>query len=647
MSAALPLEERRLAAIMFTDIMGFTAMAQANESRAIGILRAQRELARPVFKKHAGMEVKTMGDGFLVEFASALAATECAIELEKAVRGYNQEKNDRLRIRIGIHVGDVIHSEGDVYGDAVNIASRIEPLAEGGGICISQQTYDQVRNKIPFRFTKLEAPELKNVLIPIDVYRLETLEGEPEPKVTGAELGRRLAVLPFTNMSPDPGDEYFADGMTEEMISTLSKIQGIEVISRTSVMQYKRNPKTAVQVFRELNAGTILEGSVRKAGSRLRVTVQMIDAERDRHVWAESYDRDLQDIFEIQSDVARLTAEALKVKMLPGVNANIQGRPTSSAEAYSIYLQGRFHWNRRGLDDVKKAVEYFARAVKEDPNFALGYVGLGDCYHVLTTNFGLDAVQNSRKAKEMVAKALELDPNLAEAHATRGVSLMTNFDLRGAEEEFRRAIELKPSYVSAHQWYCQLLIAQQRWDEAAIHIEKAAELDPFSQIVCLVHTFLYEAKRDYETALGMARKAVELNPNDPSSHIELAWISGKLKMLDEAKKEAEIGSGLARGSFPFSAVGAEAMLSCLKEDRPAISRVLPELKADIGKTFTSLHFIGDLHFYLGENDEGFAWLERSISDRESDIIYIRTNEFLDGVRTDKRYLEIVKRLGLE
>ncbi|HME18609.1 MAG TPA: adenylate/guanylate cyclase domain-containing protein, partial [Nitrososphaerales archaeon] len=527
----MPSEERRLAAIMFTDIMGFTAMTQANESRAIGLLKTQRELARPLFKKHGGTEVKTMGDGFLVEFASALAATECAIELEDAVRRYNREKNESLRVRIGIHVGDVVHSEGDVYGDAVNIASRIEPLAVGGGICVSQQAYDQVRNKVPFRFSKLEAPELKNVSIPIDVYRLEAREGEPDAEVAASEVGRRVAVLPFANMSPDPGDEYFADGMTEEMISTLSKIQGIEVISRTSVMQYKRNPKAVKQVGRELNAGTILEGSVRKAGNRLRVTVQMVDAARDRHLWAESYDRDMQDVFEIQSDIARLTADALKVKVFPSFSVKTQGRPTSSAEAYNLYLNGRFHWNRRGLDDVRKAVGYFGRAVKEDPGFALGYVGLGDCYHVLTTNFGLDAVENSRKAGEMVAKALELDPDLAEAHATRGVSLMTQFDLRGAEEEFRRAIELKPSYVSAHQWYCQLLIAQLRWDEAVSHIEKAAELDPFSHVVCLVHTFLYEAKRDFQAALGMAKKAIQLNPDDPSSHYELAWICGKLKLM--------------------------------------------------------------------------------------------------------------------
>jgi tetratricopeptide (TPR) repeat protein len=333
--------------------------------------------------------------------------------------------------------------------------------------------------------------------------------------------------------------------------------------------------------------------------------------------------------------------------MLPRVKAEIRGRPTSSAEAYAAYLNGRFHWNRRGLDDIKKAIGYFGRAVEDDPNFALGYVGLGDCYHVLTTNFGLDVAENSRKAEEMVTKALELDPNLAEAHATRGVSLLARFDLHGAEEEFRRAIELKPSYVSAHQWYCQLLIAELRWDEAISHIEKAAELDPFSHIICLIHTFLYEARRDYPAALRTARRAIELNPNDPSSHLELAWISGKLKMTEEAKREAEIGSGLARGSFRHSPLGAEAMVACLLDDKPAIRRVLPELKAHLGETFTSQHYISDLHFYLGENDEGFAWLERSLSAKEFDMLYIKTNEFLDGVRTDSRYLDLVKRLGLE
>jgi adenylate cyclase len=638
------LPERRLVAIMFTDIIGYTAMAQADESQALDLLRRHRELARGVFHKHGGTVVKTTGDGFLVEFASALAATECAVDLERAFGGDELLVRAGVKMRIGIHVGDVVHEEGDVFGDAVNIASRIQSLAEGGGICVSQQVYDQVGNKVPHGFSRLDTPELKNISIPIDVYRLEPGGAGTPPPVEPDS--RRLAVLPFMNMSPDPNDEYFADGMTEELISTISNIRGIDVISRTSVMRYKKNPRPLKDVFRELGAGTVLEGSVRKSGDKLRVTVQMIDAPRDRHVWAESYDREFKDVFEIQTGIARQVADALRVRISAKASEVMEERSATGAGAYTQYLKGRFYWNRRGLEDIRRAIGCFEAAVSEDPRFALGYVGLGDCYQVLRTRFGVDIEENGRKTKQAVARALELDPNLAEAHATRGVSMLFDFDVRGAEGELRMATELKPGYASAHQWYSQVLIAQQKWGEARVHIGKAAELDPFSHVICLVHTFLYEAKRDYGSALELAKRAIELNPDDPSSHFELAFLYGKLKMSGEARRAAETGVRLARAVAPHADEGARAMLACLEDDSRGVRELLPLLEEHVGKTFTTVRFIADLHFYLGEDHEGFAWLERSWSGREFDLIYVESDEFLDRVREDGRYKSLQERLGL-
>ncbi|MDG6903121.1 MAG: tetratricopeptide repeat protein [Nitrososphaerota archaeon] len=637
--------ERRLAAIMFTDIVGYTAMAQSDELRALGLLRKQRDIARPLFARHEGREVKTMGDAFLVEFPSALAATKCAIDLENALKAFNEGRRDKVRVKVGIHVGDVVHEGGDIYGDAVNIASRIQSLAEGGGVCVSQQAYDQVRNKVPFRFSKLEVPGLKNVSFPIDVYRLELLERR-KATAEAPDARRRLAVLPFTNMSPDPADEYFSDGLTEEMISTLSKLPEIDVISRTSIMQYKKAPKPIKDVYRELNSATILEGSVRKDGARVRVTVQMIDAQKDRHLWAETYDRELSSIFEIQSEIARLVTDALRIKILPSVTARIARGPTANPDAYTLYLRGRYHWNIRGLSDIRKAADLFERAVRKDPSFALGYVGLGDCYHVLATRFEIDAKRNWGRSRAAVAKALRLDPGLAEAHATKGVALFADFELRKAEEEFSVALELKPSYASAHQWFAQLLIARLRWEEALSHIERAAELDPFSQAISMVHTFLYEAKRDYGTGLRLAERAVELNPRDPGSHIELAWLCGKLKMFNEMEKELKAGISLLKDAVPFAGEGKEAMVAYLRDDRERVRKVLPKLEAHLGKTFTVVRFIADLHFYLGEVDEGFRWLKRSYSKKEFDLFYVKSDEFLDGVRTDSRYLGLLDMLGL-
>ena len=304
-------------------------------------------------------------------------------------------------------------------------------------------------------------------------------------------------------------------------------------------MRYKKNPRPLKDVFRELGAGTVLEGSVRKSGDKLRVTVQMIDAPRDRHVWAESYDREFKDVFEIQTGIARQVADALRVRISAKASEVMEERSATGAGAYTQYLKGRFYWNRRGLEDIRRAIGCFEAAVSGDPRFALGYVGLGDCYQVLRTRFGVDIEENGRKTKQAVARALELDPNLAEAHATRGVSMLFDFDVRGAEGELRMATELKPGYASAHQWYSQVLIAQQKWGEARVHIGKAAELDPVSHVICLVHTFLYEAKRDYGSALELAKRAIELNPDDPSSHFELAFLYGKLKDVGGG----EAGSG--------------------------------------------------------------------------------------------------------
>jgi adenylate cyclase len=631
---------------MFTDIVGYTAMSQENEPEALDKLREHRELIRPIFASHGGREVKTIGDAFLVEFASALAATRCAADIEDALRRYNIGKPKALQVRIGIHVGDVVREDEDVYGDTVNVASRIVQLAENGGTCISQQVYDQVRNKVPFRFAKLETPNLKNVSVPIDVYRLESAERRADAKQVQHVEARSLAVLPFANMSPDPADEYFADGMTEEVISTISRVDQIGVISRTSVMQYKKAPKSVREVSKELGVGTVLEGSVRKADNKVRVTVQLIDALRDRHLWSESYDRDLEDVFDIQSDIARQVVEALKVRILPHVSERLDTKPTTSTEAYTLYLKGRYSWNKRGLEDVKRAAHYFREAVEADPAFALGYVGIGDCCRTLITNWGVDPEENDGKAKAMVAKALELDPDLAEAHATRGLSSFSDCDLKAAEEEFKTAIELKPSYATAHQWYSQLLMAETRWNEALSHVERAVELDPFSQITNLIHTFFYEAKRDYRTGLALAKRASELSPNDASLRMELAWFYGKLKMVREARREATEGAKFAKGAMPRAETGARAILAYLEDDEREVRAVLPELKAHLGRTFTAVRFIADLHFYLGEKDEGFEWLERSYKRKEFDLFYIKSNEFLDGVRSDPRYLSLVSRLGL-
>jgi adenylate cyclase len=310
--------QRRLAAIMFTDMVGYTALAQKNEPLSLSLLEDQRKLVRSILARHDGREVKTMGDAFLVEFSSALDAVRCAYDIQRAAREFNlaQSEERKLELRVGIHLGDVVESQGDISGDAVNIASRIEQLAEPGGICLTRQVYDQVHNKLELQLSSLGESKLKNVDQTTEVFRVVMPWVSRQEALRGAYDKKRIAVLPFANISRDSADEYFADGMTEEIIATMSRISGLKVIARTSVMGYKGGQKKISEVARELDVGSILEGSVRKVGDRARVTVQLIDSETSEHVWAESYDRDLKDVLAIQSDISTTVAEALRVKLL-------------------------------------------------------------------------------------------------------------------------------------------------------------------------------------------------------------------------------------------------------------------------------------------------------------------------------------------
>jgi len=302
--------ERKLAAIMFTDMVGYTALTQRNESLALELLQEHRRILRPIFQRHFGSEIKTIGDGFLVEFASALEAARCASDIQQTLHEFNEnlQSDRKIRLRIGIHVGDIIHSQNDVYGDAVNIASRIEPLAEPEGVCLTGSVREQIRNKFEFPLEKIFGVSLKNLEEPVDVFRIVF----PWEKITRVETGRierrRIAILPLAIISSDPKDEYFADGLTEELITVLSQLSELRVIARTSVTPYKSTSKGVSQIGTELGVNAVLEGSVRKAGDELRITVQLIDVGTQEHTWASTYDRKLEKVFAVQADIAKQVA---------------------------------------------------------------------------------------------------------------------------------------------------------------------------------------------------------------------------------------------------------------------------------------------------------------------------------------------------
>src|SRR5437870_895808 len=532
---------------MFTDLVGFTTLSQRNESLAVSVLEQQRESLRSMFNKHGGREVKPIGDAFLVYFPSALSAVNCAYDIQKTTRELNNSLSAERRVllRIGVHLGDIVESRGDISGDAVNVASRMESIADSGGVCLTRQVYDQVQNKFELPLRSLGAKSLKNLRDPIEVFKM-VMPWEGAMMEEEVELdSHRVAVLPLKNMSPDPNDEYFADGMTEELITALSGLRELTVIARTSVMQYKNSPKRIADVGRELKTGTVIEGSVRKAANKIRITVQMIDASTEGHLWVQNYDRQMDDIFAIQSEIAEKVADALKVKLIDSTRRRLEKKPTENTEAYMLYLKGRYYWNERTREDIDKAIKYFEHAIRIDPQFAPSYSGLADCYSIITDYFWMAPHRTSKVARDFSVKAVELDNDLAEAHASLALTQMNYFwDFGSAERELKRAIELRPNYAPAHHWRAIMLLYQKRFGEAYEQEKRAISIDPYSRVINNLMAGLLAILGATDEATERYHRIFEIYPGSGSVHgwkaAVHAWLSEYDLAIEEAKRAFDL-----------------------------------------------------------------------------------------------------------
>jgi TolB-like protein len=637
---------------MFTDMVGYTALTQLDESLAMEVLVRHNRLLKPFFPRFNGREVKAIGDSFLVEFESALDAVKCAVELQSYLHDYNVSSKEerKIMLRIGIHLGDVIHQGGDVFGDAVNIASRIEPIADPGGVCVSEQVFAQVRNKVPQPFDKLGPKDLKNVQFPVDVYKVQmpwevSATSAKEPRLPAT----RIAILPFTNISPDPQDEYFADGMTEEIISTISKVAGLKVIARTSVVGYKNSQKKIDQIAKELGVGTILEGSVRKAGDRLRITAQLIDAQTSDHLWAESYDRELKDVFAIQSDISKTVVEALKVKLLSTEKRDIEKRPTESVEAYQAYLKGRYHLNQDTKEDYAKAMNYFGEAVKRDPRFALAYAGISDYYHGASHSNWLSPEEAFPSMKEHAMKALEIDPRLAEGHAALGaVYFHYDWKWRDAEKEFARAIELKPSYVLVYDMYSYLLAVMGRPEESYEKQKEKSELSPEYGTRGWGAALSFAALRLGRTKEGIARleEIVKADPDSAILHHNLGFAYCHASKIEDAIAELGKAVALSQGDLLFK--GDLALTLATTGRNEEADSILKELEEASKSTYVSEVQIGQIQYCLGRHDEAFQNLEKAFERRAIDLPDVRTSlpPYAVELRADPRWTSIESRMGL-
>jgi adenylate cyclase len=479
--------QRRLSAIFSADVVGYSRLMEIDEVNTLSRLKSlRRDLVDPCIASHNGRIVKLMGDGMLVEFASVVDAVSCAIEVQRGMADAEpQETEDRrLVFRIGVNLGDVMIDGEDIYGDGVNVAARLQSLADPGGVAISGTVREHVGRKVAVDFEDFGEHSVKNLERPIRVHmaRRGSLWRSTSRKwsaaaTTASSESVSLAVLPFTNMSGDPEQEYFSDGITEDIITDLSKVSALSVIARNTVFTFKGRAVHIKDVASQLNVGFVLEGSVRKAASRVRITAQLINGKDGRHVWAERYDRDLEDIFALQDEISKNIVDALKVRLLANELETITKRPTENTEAYQIYLMGRSFFNRgHETRNMKAARHLFAKATEVDPLYARAYAGLADCdSYLLLAN---DPTATYDNVIVNADRALELEPGLADAHASRGIAMFTKGSRDEAEAEFEKALELDPMSFEANYFYGRNCHAQGQFERARGFYERTITLKP-------------------------------------------------------------------------------------------------------------------------------------------------------------------------
>jgi len=688
----VPSEQRRLAAIMFTDMVGYSALAQHDDALALELLEEHRQILRSIFPRFHGAEIKTIGDAFMVEFQSALEAAQCAIEIQRtlAKRNHDVPSERQVEIRIGIHIGDVVHRESDVYGDGVNIASRIQPLARSGGICVSMDVERQIRNALEARFEKLAPTDLKNIELPMDLFRIVLpwekqadrvavhrerkkrplvlivallvllalagvwmLRSHPKSRsaiapIAPAPAAKSVAVLPFVNMSPDKENEYLSDGITEDLCTALSQIKGLHVPARTSSFVFKGKTEDIRQIGEQLNVASVLEGSVSKAGNKLRISAQLINVADGFHLWAANYDREMTDILDIRSDISRRVVEALRIQLGVSETERLTKKPTETTEAYDSYLLGRYELNKFTESGFNSAVQHFKRALERDPSFALANAGLSDAYSMLGYWNYLPPKEAFPEAKRAAARALELDPKLAEAHSALGfVQYEYEWRFNEAEREFKEAVRLNPGSATARFWFAEFLLELGRFREGEEQLQHARELDPLSVRIPFDAAADFWFQRQFDQALAELQKALAMDPANSIAYGfygQVLWKSGRF---------AEAFAAWDKGVTLEAVFSAEEMAEMrqtyqrvglsgyLRKQSELMQRYLARGK------YQSAQMIANHYAAAGTNAEALQWLERAVEERSAWLPEIKLDPTFDGIRSDRRFVELLKKIGLE
>jgi TolB-like protein/class 3 adenylate cyclase/Tfp pilus assembly protein PilF len=642
-------QNRQLAAIMFTDIVGYTALMGHDEGKAFEYLRKNRELQKPVIEEFGGKWIKELGDGVMASFKTVSDAVCAAIKIQEAVK---QAKE--FQLRIGIHQGEVVFENNDVFGDAVNIASRIQSVANPGSIYISESVFHIVSNKknINTRFIK-EQP-LKNVKAPVRIY--EVLVGNDEPGAIstnstspsaknngrpGAE--KSIAVFPLINMSNDPEQDYFSDGIAEEIINSLAHVKDLKVASRTSTFQFNGKVSDLHEIGEKLKVKTILEGSVRKQGNKIRISVQLINIDDGFHLWSERYDRELDDIFAIQDEIALAITKQLKVTLGIDEKAQITKIYTHNTEAYQLYLKGRYCWNKRSVMGIENSIRYFEEAIAIDPGYALAWAGLSDAYNILS-EYGKHRRRDVfPKTKAAVYRALELDNDLAEAHVSLGLLLMLDeWDWVNAGKEYRMGLELNPHYATGHHWYAEWLMYLGRFDEAIKEISLAEELDPVSLAIAKDKGLVYYYSRQYQQAIEQVKKSLHRDSQFATGHRILSLAYQGNKMYEEAIAENSLWElNIGKDLLTISSL---AQIHAAAGNKEEAGKIIDRFSEKDILNLSDHRNLALVYGDLGDNDKAFYYLDLGFERKDLSFTSIKIDPKFDRLRADPRFDELIKKM---
>ena len=557
---------RRLAAILAADVAGYSRLMGADEEGTLAELKAiRRELSDPKVKEHRGRIVKTTGDGLLIEFASVVDTVRCAVEVQRAMAERNAAvpSEKRIELRMGINLGDIIRDGRDIFGDGVNVAARLEALAEPGGICVSRVVRDQVRDKLAFAFEDMGDQQVKNITRPIRVHRIRLFDKEGVSTIRAWDQAAKLplampgkpsvAVLPFTNMSGDPEQEFLADGIAEDVITALSRYPSLFVIARNSCFTYKGRAVDVKQVGRELGVRYVLEGSVRKAGNRIRVTAQLVEAESGKDVWAERYDRDLADIFAVQDEITDAVTVAVAPAIADAERQRAMRKAPESLDVWAAYQRGLWHLSKATPDDDAIAQDLFQQAIDLDPTFAGSYSALALVQLQSAAIYQkLDPAEAQRSAEALARRAVVLDGADAQARSCLGWALQARGELEGALVEIERALAMSPNLAAAHGHRGATLIFLGRPKEGLAALETCIRLDPRDPFlsVRLLHIAcgLYFS-REYEATIEAAKRLILSYPDFPMIYRWPAAALGQLGRTAEAKEALDKAISLAPTAF--------------------------------------------------------------------------------------------------